>query len=660
MSQRTLAPSTGAATTSITATPPSGPRPGRRRSAATLRAFLRRPVGVASAAFLILLTVLCLVGPLFSPYDPQAQDLSVVRELPSAAHWLGTDALGRDILTRLLDGGTLTLLGVLQALITALVIGVPLGVLAGYHAGRALDTVLMRIIDIKMAIPGIIVTLGVLAIFSNSMTAAMITFGVLSTGTVVRVVRGTVMTVRDELYVDAARVIGLRDPAIILRHVMPRTAGVVIVQASMLAAIALGVQTGLAFLGFGPPPPAPTWGGMVAEASTVMRQFPWMLVPTAGLIALASLAFGLLGDAVRDVNAERLGRGAAPVRRRKPTPRLQPQAPDTDALLSVRGLTIAFESDGVETVVVQNTSFDVNDGEVIGLVGESGSGKSVTALGILGLLGGNGRIVSGSVHFRGEDISGYSQAQYRALRGSEMGLISQEPMVALDPAFRVGFQLAEVVRTHRHCSRREAKRIAHELLAAVRLPQPEHVARLYPHQISGGMAQRIVIAMALAGEPRLLIADEPTTALDVTVQAEILDLLRGLQAERGMALIFVTHDWAVVADICQRAVVMYAGEVVERATVAQMFAKPLHPYTYGLMESNPHHAVKGEPLPTIGGVVPPPSRWPSGCHFAARCPFATAACTEAPVAEVELPEQRTSRCIHIQELVEAEKIGSMS
>lgn len=628
-----------------------GDQPARRPlTRGALRAFLRKPLGVASAVFIVVLGALCLFGPMLSPYDPLLQDLSRVTQNPSAAHWLGTDSLGRDILSRLLSGGALSLVGVLQGVLTALVIGVPLGVLVGYYAGSTFDTVVMRLIDIKMAIPGIIVTLAVLAIFSNSLTAAMICFGVLSSGTIVRVVRGVVLSVREELYVDAARVIGLGDGDIVFRHVLPRTFGVIIVQASMMASIALGVQTGLAFLGFGPPPPDPTWGGMVSEASTVMRQFPWMLIPTAGLITVATLAFGLLGDAIRDVNAERMGRPGGAGRTVR-APREVSGDPDVTALLSVRDLTVAFEADGVETVVVQNASFDVHEGEVVGLVGESGSGKSVTALAILGLLGSNGRIVRGGVYYRGEDISEFTQAQYRKLRGREMGLISQEPMVALDPVFRVGYQIEEVVRTHATVSKAQARARVLELLESVRIPDPEQVAQLYPHQISGGMAQRVVIAMALAGNPALLIADEPTTALDVTVQAEILDLLRGLQEEHGLSLLFVTHDWAVVADICQSAVVMYAGEVVERASVRQMFSQPMHPYTEGLMRSNPHHATFGEPLPTIGGVVPPPARWPEGCHFADRCPLATEQCRSEPVLERELADARASRCLRVEVLV---------
>ncbi|GAA3668952.1 dipeptide/oligopeptide/nickel ABC transporter permease/ATP-binding protein [Arthrobacter ginkgonis] len=616
------------------------------------RDFLRKPLGVAAALFVLLMLAASVLAPWIAPADPLLQNLMSVKQGPSAEHLLGTDSLGRDVLSRLLYGGAESIFGVLQALTAALVVGVPLGVATGYLGGR-FDKILMRAIDIKMAIPGIIVTLSVLAIFNNSMAAAMVTFGLLASGNIIRVIRSTVLGVREELYVDAARVIGLGSAAIIFRHILPRTIGVVIVQTAMLASIALGVQTGLAFLGFGPPPPAPTWGGMVSEASGLLRQHPWMMVPTAGLITVATLALGLLGDAMRDVNSERLGRPQGSGRRRTVPAAAPAGAPDPAALLSVRGLSVAFDDGEKETVVVQGASFDIHPGETVGLVGESGSGKSVTALALLGLLGDNGRIVAGSVHYRGTDISAHTQAQYRELRGKEMALISQEPMVALDPAFRVGWQIAEVVMTHRGCTRKEARAHVLDLLAAVKLPDPAKVARLYPHQISGGMAQRIVIAMALAGEPKLLIADEPTTALDVTVQAEILDLLHGLQQERELAVLFVTHDWAVVADICSRAVVMYAGEIVEKATVRQMFDRPLHPYTRGLLDSSPHLARKGEPLPTIGGIVPPPSQWPAGCHFSTRCPLATAACRAGGVAEVGLAEGRTSRCLRIDELTEA-------
>ncbi|WP_160150835.1 dipeptide/oligopeptide/nickel ABC transporter permease/ATP-binding protein [Microbacterium timonense] len=621
---------------------------------------MRRPLGAAAAIYLAVVILACVFAPLLAPHDPLAQNLSAVRLGPSAEYPLGTDAFGRDILSRLLYGGQESLMGVAQALVVALVIAIPLGIAAGFLGGW-FDRVVMRCIDISMAIPGIIVTLAVLTIFSNSMLAAMVVYGVLVSAAAARVIRSSALGVREELYIDAAHTTGLTRGQTLVRHILPRTLGVIIVQAAMLSAIALGVQTGLAFLGFGPPPPEPTWGGMVGEASAMLQLHTWMIVPTAGVITVTTLAFGLLGDAVRDANAEGIERpmrsaprSARATRASAMTASAEPavpapatSAPDPDALLSVRGLTVAFGSGPDETIVVDGADFDIRRGETVGLVGESGSGKTVTAMAVLGLLAQGGRVVSGRIWFDGADISGYSRAQYRALRGTRMALISQEPMVALDPAFRIGFQVAEVVRSHHKMSRRAARARAVELLAAVRLADPEHVATLYPHQVSGGMAQRVAIAMALAGRPELLVADEPTTALDVTVQAEILDLLRALQDRLGMAVLFVTHDWGVVADICDRAVVMYAGQVVERASVREIFHDPLHPYTQALQASDPHNSVKGVPLRTIGGVVPPPGRWPEGCHFADRCAFATDQCRAGRIPSLPQGDAREARCIRI-------------
>jgi peptide/nickel transport system permease protein len=226
-------------------------------------------------------------------------------------------------------------------------------------------------------------------------------------------------------------------------------------------------------------------------------------------------------------------------------------------------------------------------------------------------------------------------------------------MIGLTPTFRVGVQIAQGVRRHHGGSRKAARARTVELLRRVHLPDPEHVAASYPHELSGGMAQRVAIARALAGEPRLLIADEPTTALDVTVQAEILDLLRELQREQGMAILLVTHDWGVVADLCDRAVVMYAGEIVERADLLALFREPFHPYTEALLASNPHDAVDVAQLPSIPGTVPKPGNWPSGCHFHPRCAHATAACGTQPIALERLREDRETRCIHHEQLAAA-------
>ena len=619
-----------------------------RGNSLTLR-LLRNPVAVVSLIVLAVLVGAAVLAPVLAPYDPIVQDVASSRQGPSAAHLLGTDALGRDILSRLMWGGRESLFGVAQALGVMLVIAVPFGVLTAYLGGL-FDRIVLGVIDIMMAIPGIIITLATLAIFNSSMTAAMISVGALASSVFTRIFRSGVLAVRRELFVSAAVVSGVRATTIMRRHVLPHAKGVILVQSSLFAAATLGIQTGLSFLAFGPPPPAPTWGGMVAEASTMLATHPWMFVPTGGVIAVATLALGLLGDCIRDAAAERVGAMRSSSGGDQVVVGPVEELPrDESALLSVRGLTITYGTGAEATTVVDGASFDVRRGEFVGLVGESGSGKTVTALGILGLLGEGGRITAGSVRFEGVELVD-DPAAVEAVRGSGIAFISQEPMVALDPSFRIGWQLVEAIRHHDRCSKAQARERALELLAAVRLKDPQRVYDSYPHQVSGGMAQRVAIARALAGRPRLLVADEPTTALDVTVQAEILDLLTSMQAD-GMSVILVTHDWGVVAETCQRAIVMYAGQVVETAPLPQMIDEPRHPYTRGLLDSNPSGVTRGAILPTIGGVVPSPADWPVGCRFAARCPLATDECRAAPIPVVALDDERRSRCIRIPELV---------
>jgi peptide/nickel transport system permease protein len=259
-------------------------------------------------------------------------------------------------------------------------------------------------------------------------------------------------------------------------------------------------------------------------------------------------------------------------------------------------------------------------------------------------------VVAGTARFDGYDLAGLNEKRFGELRGGRIGLISQEPAAGLDPSFRVGTQLVEVIRRHRRMSRRQAVARAHELLETVRLPQPAQVARRYPHELSGGMAQRVCIALALAGGPDLLIADEPTTALDVTVQAEILDLLRQLRERLHMAIVLVTHDWGVLADLCDRAVVMYCGEVVEQATVEQLYRSPRHPYMRSLLLANPYLAAEGTELPTIPGSVPSPADWYPGCRFRPRCPMAVTACGIGDIPLVPVGDGRYSRCIRADEV----------
>jgi peptide/nickel transport system permease protein len=337
------------------------------------------------------------------------------------------------------------------------------------------------------------------------------------------------------------------------------------------------------------------------------------------------------------------------------TPAAAP-APATapDAVLDVTGLTVTVAAPEGDRALVDDVCLSVGPGETVGLLGESGCGKSITALAILRLLPPAARVSAGRVSFAGQDTTALPERSFARLRGSGIGYVSQEPMSSLDPAYTVGAQLGEVVRWHDRGSRQATRARVSELLAQVKIPDPDAVARKYPHELSGGMAQRVALAIALAGRPRLLIADEPTTALDVTVQSHILALLRDLQRETGMAILLVTHDWGVVADICHRVVVMYAGQPVELADAQAMFDEPLHPYTEGLLKSSPAVAVRGERLPSLPGRVPAPGSWPTGCRFADRCRLADGACRQAPIQVTELPGGRETRCVHSDDLRLAE------
>ena len=300
------------------------------------------------------------------------------------------------------------------------------------------------------------------------------------------------------------------------------------------------------------------------------------------------------------------------------------------ALLEVRGLRTTFRlEEGGELHAVDGVSFSVDAGRTLGIVGESGCGKSVTSLSIMGLLPkGQGRVSAGSIHFEGRDLAALSAEDMRALRGDRMAMIFQEPMTSLNPAFTIGDQLIEGIRVHRNLGEGEARSHAIEMLRRVRIPSPERRIDDYPHKLSGGMRQRVMIAMALSCEPRLLIADEPTTALDVTIQAQVLDLMRTLREETGTAIILITHDLGVVAELADEVVVMYSGRIVERAPVERLFAHPQHPYTIGLLGSIPSLHLEQDRLHAIDGQVPTPMSRVTGCRFAPRCPFAVAKCHE--------------------------------
>ncbi|MPY69034.1 MAG: ATP-binding cassette domain-containing protein [Alphaproteobacteria bacterium] len=317
-------------------------------------------------------------------------------------------------------------------------------------------------------------------------------------------------------------------------------------------------------------------------------------------------------------------------------------------LLSVRDLQTSFFTSDGEIRAVDGVTFDIDEGATVGLVGESGCGKSVTALSIMRLLSrGTGRVVGGEILYRGENLAEYSEAGMRRIRGNEISMIFQEPMTSLNPVFTIGEQIGEAVRLHQGVSAREARNRAVEMLRLVKIAEPEKRIKDYPHQLSGGMRQRVMIAIALSCNPRLLMADEPTTALDVTIQAQILDLIGELQERLGMAVLLITHDLGVVAQQADDVAVMYAGRIVERAKPEIIFSRPMHPYTVGLMNSVPGATGKRRRLEAIPGIVPSPLDWPSGCRFRTRCTRADDACAHSPPELVEVEPGHWVSCLKV-------------
>lgn len=591
-----------------------------------LARFLRKPSAVIALVYLLLIVLMTVFAGVLAPYGPDQQNLDAVLQGPSAEHWLGTGELGKDVLSRIMYGGRVTLTAALIALSGFVLIGVPLGIIAGYRGGR-FDQFVLKSADISFSIPNVIVILVVLAIFPGNEFAAMAVWGLLGAPGMARVVRSSTLGIREELYVRAAVTSGIPGWVIVFRHILPLVAGIAIVQASVFASGAVLMETGLGFLGLGTQ--GASWGNLVGEASLYLGSNPWLLIPSGFLIISFVIALNLFGDGLRDALSERYT--LAPSRRVRRARRHAIERAGRDAgaraaasgetelspatsLLSVRDLRVGLIVDGVKTDVVRGVSFDLQPGEALGIVGESGCGKTITAVSLLGLLPPGGEITGGSVWFDGIDLTEATPNQLHKIRGSQIGWISQDPIASLDPMFTAGYHVAEAVRAQTHCTRREARRRTLELFAKVKLPDPERVYKSYPHQLSGGMAQRVGIAAAIASEPRLIIADEPTTALDVTVQAEILDLLRELQ-RGGTAIVFITHDWGVLADLCQRAAVMYAGQIVEASTVEGMFTRPAHAYTAALLRANPHNAVPGQPLPVLEGAVPSPREWGDDYSF---------------------------------------------
>jgi peptide/nickel transport system permease protein len=622
---------------------------------------VRRPMSAIALAYLGLITAAAILAPLVAPYDPNEQEIPNRYATPSLSHFFGTDNLGRDLFSRIVFGARISLFVCVSVIAIAMTVSLIVGLISGYSRG-VVDNVLMRITDGGLSFPPLVLALAVAGIRGPGVENVILALSIVFVFGLTRLVRGTALVVREEPFIEASRAAGTRTRGILMHRVLPNIRSPLLVAATFGLAGVLLAEAGLSYLGLGPRPPTASWGSMLREAyDRSLYTAAWQLLVPSAAIALTIFAFTVVGDGLRDVIGVGSSRRARRTERRgltavdrsareDPTAGAPVAVADTAPTLRVENLSVEFVTDLGRARVVDNVSFAIGPGEVLGLVGESGSGKTVTSLSIMRLVPSPpGRIVGGSIAFEGQDLLGMSFAELRAIRGTGISMIFQDPMTSLDPSFSIGRLLVEAQRLHQDVSRRQARARAIELLDLVGVPAPATRLRQYPHELSGGLRQRVMIAIALANEPRLLIADEPTTALDVTVQAQILDLLRSLQRELGMAVLFVTHDLGVIADVCDRVAVMYAGQIVEEAEVDALFRSPEHPYTEGLLRAMPQVGDLDDRLTVIRGQVPAALQMPIGCRFAARCDYTVEACTRAPV-DLAATAHAKVRCRRVTEL----------
>ncbi|MDX3058547.1 dipeptide/oligopeptide/nickel ABC transporter permease/ATP-binding protein [Streptomyces sp. NE06-03E] len=611
-------------------------------------AFRALPVTSRVALGVLIVVVLgAVLAPLLTQ-DPLTTGTPV--QAPGGDHWFGTDRAGRDVFARVVHGSRYSLVIGLGATAVALVAGALLGSLAA--TSRKLgDESVMRTLDIVMSFPPIALAAVLVAVFGTSIPVIIFTIAFVYTPSLARVVRANVLAQYGEDYVAAEKVIGARRGYIVLRHVAVNCMAPVMVFATVMVAEAIIFEASLSFIGAGVQDPDPSWGSVLAYGRQILLAGGWWATFFPGLALLITvLALNILSEGLTDASAApksarahagpaattapdpveaastvdidaALGKLARHIESTEPT--ITPVREDADELLVVRDLAIRFPDRYGDIPVVDKLNFTVHEGETLGLVGESGCGKSITSLAVMGLLARNAE-VSGEILYRGRDLLKLPPKERRALMGPEIAMVYQDALSSLNPSVLVGTQLKQLT------SRGGTKTPA-ELLELVGL-SPERTLRSYPHELSGGQRQRVLIAMALSRSPRLLIADEPTTALDVTVQAQVVELLIRLRDELGFAMVLVSHDLALVGDLSHRVAVMYAGRLAEVGDTRSVLTDPAHHYSRGLLGSVVSLEAGARRLHQIRGVVPAPQGFGEGCRFAGRCGAATDLCrTTTPV-----------------------------
>lgn len=604
-----------------------------------------KSMSLGSKISLIVIAILafCAVFARFlAPCDPVK--ITQNYQPPTGAHWFGTDNLGRDVFSRVMYGARYSLVIGLSSVIFALVMGSIIGAIAAVSR-TWMSELIMRLIDIVMSIPGIALAAVCLAILGQSMIGIIISIGVLYVPQIARIVRANIISEYGKDYVRAVIVSGARAPWILLKHVTRNIAAPVMVFTTLSVADAIVFEASLSFINAGIPEPTPTWGNILSSAKAgVIFGYWWQALFPGLAIMITVLCLNILSEGITDAMVaaptapvaksaadadaarkedriltdpvaaykeqhDALVESLAKLREAelKRTDRLQPTSTEPP-VIEVKDLCIQFPRYG-SVNVVDHLSFSVRPGETMGLVGESGCGKSITSLAIMGLLDPKAKI-SGQILFNGKDLVKLSPKEHNALRGHEIAMVYQDALSSLNPSMLIKAQMKQL-------TSRGGTRSAEELLELVGL-DPKRTLESYPHELSGGQRQRVLIAMALTRDPKLIIADEPTTALDVTVQKQVIDLLNELREKLGFAMVFVSHDLALVAKVAHSITVMYAGQVVEQGSTKEILTDPHHEYTRGLLGSVTSIEAGAPRLHQVPGTVPSPSDFPKGDRFAPR------------------------------------------
>lgn len=622
-----------------------------------LHTFTKNRMGLVGLGMLVVILIVAIFAPQFAHYDISTSVNITIDDIynpPSSAHWFGTDDAGKDVFSNFVFGARISLIVGFFAAFISIFVGGVLGIVAGFYGGRV-ENLLMRLTDFMLVIPDLPLMVVIVAMTKPSLLNIIFIIGLLGWTTTARIVRSQTLAVKSRKFVLRARAIGAGNVHIIQHHILPLVMPLLVVNAILVISLAILNESTLSFLGLGDPTSL-SWGQMLNFAFTrgAMSAGAWwaLFVPGLGIVWVV-LALTLLGHGLEQVLNPRLE-----------THHLMPGRPVVEneaanvpsfareghpILLEVQNLSIDYVTEGKPPAhAVENVSFTLHEGELMGLVGESGCGKTTLMLALLRLLPAAGQIVGGKVRFMGNDVTAMSEQELLNVRWNGISIIFQGAMNALNPVRTVGDQIKEAILKHVALlpGDKVDERVVELLdLVGIAADHKEH----YPHQYSGGMRQRAMIAMALACNPQVVIADEPTTALDVMIQAQILELLDNLRKKLGLSIIFVTHDLGVVAEMCDSVLVMYGGVTAEYSDVDTIYNAPRHPYTQELLKAFPDLSDPEKRLASIPGYPPRLDNLPAGCRFAPRCPVAIDRChTEQPAIHI-LGKNHVASCHLVEE-----------